>query len=350
MDLLPARRKLGLGAAVYDMHLRAQAQRRAGRIHRHVAAADHASAPSDMDGCQVVVPVRVHQVVARQELVGREDAAQVLAGYAHELGSSRAGAYEHGRETLLAEQLVHGHGTSYYHVGLYLHPEPAHIVNLAGEHLLLRKPELGNAVDQHPARLVQGFENRHVVAQLGEVARAGQTCGAGADNGDLHAVRGGLGRLFGSSSVFTHIVGHETLQLAYRHRLALHSEHAAAFALGLLGAHASADRRQGRIAGNHLCGALHVLLRQSGDEIRNLEIHGAGGHTARILAVQAAARLEKGLLLIVTVAYLVEIGRADLGVLLAHRNPGNSVCHYLSLPILHSCLSSSSFSSFRNWP
>ena len=251
---------------------------------------------------------------------------------------------------LFVEQLVDSHSAADYHVGLYLHAELLHILDLAGEHLLLRKPELRNAVDQYSAGLVQGFENRNVVTKFGKVAGAGKTGWTGTDYRDLLSVRGGLHRFLRRASMLAGPVGDETLQLAYSDRLALDSENAASLALGLLRAYAAANSGKGRITGDDFGSAAYILLRQLRYEIGNLEIHGAGGHTARILAMQAAGGFKKRLLLAVAVAHFIEIGRADLGVLFADRDSRNSVCHHLSLPILHSCSSISSFSSLRYCP
>ena len=56
---------------------------------------------------------------------------------------------------------------------------------------LLGQPKLRDAIDQHAARLVQGLEDRDVMAVLGQFARGGETAGAGADHGDLLAAGSG---------------------------------------------------------------------------------------------------------------------------------------------------------------
>ena len=55
---------------------------------------------------------------------------------------------------------------------------------------LLREAELGYAVDQHAAALVERLEDRDAVARLRAVRRAGDGRGAGADDRDLLAGRG----------------------------------------------------------------------------------------------------------------------------------------------------------------
>ena len=54
-----------------------------------------------------------------------------------------------------------------------------------------------------------------------------------------------------------------------------------------------------------------------------------------LAAMQAARSLKQGLLLIVSIADLIKIGRPDFRVLLAYRHSWYSLCHYFPLPILH---------------
>ena len=52
-----------------------------------------------------------------------------------------------------------------------------------------------------------------------------------------------------------------------------------------------------------------------------------GSHTAGIPAVQAARRFQPCLVEVVTIADLLELGRADLRVLFAHGDARYLVCH-----------------------
>ncbi len=58
------------------------------------------------------------------------------------------------------------------HVGDDLHAQRLDVADLAVQDVA-RQPELGDAVAQHAAGLVQGLEDRDRVALLGEVARDG---------------------------------------------------------------------------------------------------------------------------------------------------------------------------------
>ena len=85
-------------------------------------------------------------------------------------------------------QLVDGHGLADDDVGLELHAAAAQHVDLEA-HNVLRQTELRNAIHQHSAELVQRFEDVHLVAHLDEVAGAGQSGRAAADDGDFLAGR-----------------------------------------------------------------------------------------------------------------------------------------------------------------
>ena len=153
----------------------------------------------------------------------------------------------------------------------------------------LRQTELGNAVSQHAAGLVEVLIDGHVVAELGQVARAGEAGRAGADDRDAVAVGGDLlGHLVG---VFAVPVGDEALQTADADGLALDAAHALALALLLLRADTAADGGQGAVLKDLVVSALEVLLTDAGDELRDLDIDRAAGHAGRARAIQAAVGL-----------------------------------------------------------
>ena len=143
------------------------------------------------------------------------------------------------------EPIIHCDGPSHHHVCLYFHSEAAHILHLVLHYLLLGQTELGDAVLQHASGLVQHLEDGDVVAPAGQVRGTGQTGRTAADHCDLDTVGGSL--VCEADSILTAPVRHETLELADGHRLALNSEDAGAFALGLLGADTAADCGQGTV-------------------------------------------------------------------------------------------------------
>ena len=317
--------------AVDDRGLRAQPLGRAHGVHRHVAAAhDHDTLP-DVDRGVVRLVVGVHQIGPRQELVGRNHAVEVLARDAHETGQPGARADEDGVEPFLVHQRVDRHGAAHDHVGLDPDTQPFDLGDFARHDPLLRETELGNAVDQHAARLVQRLENLHFVAHAGQVAGAGQPGRAAADDGDFMAVAG-CGGLY-RGAVFEFPVADEAFEFAHGDRLALDAQDARTFALALLRADAAADRGQRTVLGDDVGSLLQPAFVQRGDKVGDADAYGAGRHAAGILTTQAARGFERGLFEVVAVADLLEIGRTDRRVLFAHRHAGYLVCHNLFCPI-----------------
>ena len=304
-------------AAVHHVHLSAQPLGAAGGVHGHVAAADHGHglALQVHDGGVAVLAVGLHQVDTGQELVGGIDALQVLAGDVHEHGQARAGADEHGLKAVLLHQLVDGDGAAHHGVGLHL---DAH--GLQSVHFLLDdglgQTELGNAVHQHAAGQMQRLEHRDLIALLGQVAGAGQACGAGADHSHLVAVGGGDRRGLGAVGVVP--VGHKALQPADAHGVALLAADAVHLALALLGTHAAAHSGQGAGLMDDLIGALIILFHDLLNKLRNTHVDGTAVHAGVVLAVQAAGRLVQRLLLGVAQGHLQEVFVADIGVLGGH--------------------------------
>ena len=143
------------------------------------------------------------------------------------------------------------------HGGLDLRPDDA-----------LGQAELRDAVDQHAAGHVQRLEDRHLVAQLGQVDRAGQPRGAGADHGDLPA--GSRGRRRGLEVLAQRVVAHVALQPADGDRLALLADDAYRLALRFLRADAAADGRQVVLDLHRLDRGEQIALAQRLDELRDL--------------------------------------------------------------------------------
>src|SRR5574344_1397053 len=298
VDFLDARWHFGLAAAVDEVDLlRAEAQGHPARVHRDVAAAEDPDARAVPEGrVGVRLVVGLHEVGAGEVLVGAEDADEVLALDAHELGKAGAGADEDGVETVLLHEVLELAGAADDEVGLDLDAEILESVDLV-LHDGLRKAELGDAVDEDAAALVEGLEESHGMSGLGAVGRAGDRGGAGADDGDALS-GGGRGDGLGLGAGLAGEVGAEALdaadgdglvdglqQLAHR---------AVLLALLLLGADASADRRKERGFADDLQGALEVagrgLREKAGDVDRNRAALDAGLrrtlHAARRLGLR----------------------------------------------------------------
>ena len=323
--------KLGLAAAVYDVDLLgAQALGSAHSVHSNVAAAYHHNAFARVYRRVVVRVVSAHQVIARQELIGRIDAVEVLAGDAHETRQTGARADEDGVEALLVHQRVDGDGASGHHVGLYLHAKTLHGLHLGGHHALLGQSELRNAVYQHTANLVQRLENLHLIPGASQVAGTGQSRRTRAYHSHLALILGRfLGRLLGRG-IGNGPVAHKAFELAYAHRLALDAQHARTLALGLLRTHTAAHSRQTRVLSYDAGGSGNIALAQGFDKLRNLQIHRAPLYAARVLAVQTAFRLGARLLLVIAQTYFFEIACSLGRILLANRHTRFYIGHGIS--------------------
>lgn len=194
--------------------------------------------------------------MAREEFVGRNHAVEVLARDAHEAGQPGTRADEHGGVALFVQQRVDGHGAADDDVGLDLYAQFFDLGDFACHDALLGQPELGDAVDQYAARLVQRLEDLDFIAQFRKVARAGQPGRAAADDGDLVPVAGcGLCR---GGAVFELPVADEAFEFADGDRFAFDAQDAGAFALRFLRADAAADRGQRTVAGDDVGGLLQL--------------------------------------------------------------------------------------------
>ena len=316
--LLVTGRKLLHTAAVHHIHLGAQTLGAAGGVHSHVAAADN----SDLLALEVhnrgvrVGLIGLHQIDTGEELVGGIHALEILTGDVHKHGQTRARAHKHGLKAVFLHQLVDGDGAAHNDVGLHLHAhslEPVHFLLHDG----LGQTELGNAVHQHAAGQVQGLVHGDIIALLGQVAGAGKAGRAGAYNSYLMAV--GLGLFGGLGAVGVVPIGHEALQAADTHSLALLTPDAVHLALALLGADAAAHGGQGAGLMDHLIGALIVLFHDLLNKLGDADIHGAAVYTGVGLAIQAPGSLVQSLLLGVAQGHLQKVMIADVGVLRRHR-------------------------------
>ena len=113
-------------------------------------------------------------------------------------------------------------------------------------------------------------------------------------------------------------VGHEPLQAADAHGIALLAPDAVLLTLALLGADPAADGRQGGSGGDNLIGGLKVPLGHLLDELRDMYHHRAAGHTGLVLAVQAPLGLVQSLGLGVPQGDLLKVLVPHIGVLGGH--------------------------------
>ena len=334
LHLLVTGGKLLHAAAVHHIHIGAQPLGAAGGIHSHIAAAYHGHLLAlEIHNRRIGIgAVCLHQVNTGEELIGGIHALEILAGDVHEHGQARAGADKHSFKPVLLHKLVDGDGAAHHGVGFHLH---AH--GLQAVHFLLHnglgQTELGNAVHQHAAGQMQRLVHGDIVALLGQIACAGQARRAGTHHSHLVAIGLGLFGDLGAVSVVP--VGHEPLQTADPHGLALLTADTVHLALALLGTHTAAHGRQRTGLVNYLIRTLIILCHNVGNKLGNAHIHGAAVYAGMIFAVEAPGSLVQSLLLGIAQSNLQEVFITDIGVLRGHRilvQTHIDLCSHLTLP------------------
>ena len=154
------------------------------RVHRGVAAAD--------DDDVLVLHLRqrrlvilepgLHQIDAGEELVGRHDAEQMLAGDVHEARQARAGADENLPEAGGLE-VLEGRGLADDEIG---HEPAAQEPDLADDVVdqRVRQPEFRDAIAQHAAEFMEGLEDGDGKALRRQEIGVDEAGGTGADHRD----------------------------------------------------------------------------------------------------------------------------------------------------------------------
>ncbi len=154
VHLLATCGQLGLAAPVDDDRLGTQTLGRAYGVHGDVAAAHHNGTPAHEDGrvrtLRIVCP---HEVHAREELVGREYAVEVLSLDAHEARQACARADEYGVVALPVEKVVDRQRAAYDYVGLELDAQTA--CRLASQRALAA-PHVSDQKQQHSLSVKTG--------------------------------------------------------------------------------------------------------------------------------------------------------------------------------------------------
>ena len=248
--------------------------------------------------------VGLHEVHAREVLVGKEDVGEVLTGDVEELGQARARGDVDGVKALGEELLGVGDAAD-DGVVLKLDAHLLQAVDLALDDGL-GQTELWDAVDEHAAAGEEGLEDGDVKAVSGELAGAGDAGRAGAHDGDLLAVLGGHLGLGGKLG----LVAEEALELADGHRVALLAADALALALVLLRAHAAADGGEHRVLADDVQRLAELLLADLLDELGDVDVDGAAVNAERLLAVHAALGLGQRHLLGEALVDGTEVARA----------------------------------------
>ena len=125
----------------------------------------------------------VHEVDAGQVFVAGEDAVEVLSGDIHEARQTGSGTDEDTLEALLFE-FFDGDGLADDGVCMELYTEGAQAVDLF-VHDSVRQTELGDAVFEHTADLMQRLEDMHFVTVFGGIAGKCQSGRTGANDRDF---------------------------------------------------------------------------------------------------------------------------------------------------------------------
>ncbi len=237
--------------------------------------------------------VRAHQVRAREVLVGGVDAVGVLARDVDEIGEARARRDVDGVEALL-EELVERERLADDRVELELARPSFERLSTSAWTIVLRQAELGDAIDEDAARLVECLEDDGLVAVAAQVAGAREAGWAGADDRDAAARRRADRRQL-DAALLALPVGEERLDLADRHReaevLVDLGDHAVLLALALLRTDAPADRRQEVGLLDAADRAPEVAVGHEPEEPGHVHADRAARHARLVLAREAAHRL-----------------------------------------------------------
>ena len=184
LDLAGVGRHLDLGAPVDQRHVRLlaglllQADGAARGVERHVAAADHDDLVADRG--------RAAEVELAQELDGADHAVEVVAGQRRLGALLQAGGQVDGLVALL-EEAVDGEVRAGAPAQLQVDAERQDLVDLALDDLV-RQAVVRDAGAQHAAGDRLRLEDGDLVAEVGQVAGAGEAGGAGADDGHAFLV------------------------------------------------------------------------------------------------------------------------------------------------------------------
>ncbi len=169
----------------------------------------------------------------------------------------------------------------------------------------------GDAVFVEPGRLFPRFENRHVMAALGQRMGAGEPGGPGPDDRD--ALSGRRGAPVGIFARRHHCVGGVALQKADLHRLAFRRLAHASFLAQRFGrADARAHSAHDVGVENGLGGPERIIRGDLANEQGNVDSGRAGLLTRRVIAEIAAIGLDMGLVRAQGRVEIGEVGGEDV--------------------------------------
>jgi hypothetical protein len=124
-------------------------------------------------------------------------------------------------------------------------------------------------------------------------------------------------RLFGAEGVVP--VRNKALKSADTNGFTLDASYTFRLALCFLGANSSANCGKAGGLVDYLICALEVALFDSVNELGNVDIYGTTGYARHMLAGETTKRLVDCHFFCITYCYLVEVSRANEGILMRHR-------------------------------
>jgi hypothetical protein len=318
MDFFRARRALRFAAAVDAIHLlRAQPEADPRGIHRRVAGPDDGDAPAQRQRRVVVREfLGAHQVAPRQQFVGREHPVQGVAGDSHHRRIAGASADEDAVKTHFADHLLDREQAPDQRIALESDTQLGEVADF-GVDYRVRQAEIGDAIFQNAARLMEGFEYRDVAPRLGHVRRAGHAGGSGADDPDLEVV--GLDIRDVDPALCDGGVADPAFEPADGDRLQRVAHGANALALIFLRADAAADGRQQIGGGDDVVGAAKIVFGDFLDETRDIDIDRAAPDAGLVRTHQASLRFIQRIVEPVAAGHLRKVLRPLLRSLFAHR-------------------------------
>jgi len=214
----------------------------------------------------------VHQVHAREELVRRIDAAEVLARNSHEVRQACTGPQE---DRVEREELADRDARPDEVVGEDADSHPPQLVDFC-PHDFLREAEPGDPICEDSAGFMERLEEDDRVPEAGQLCRGSQPGRSGTDDGDP------LSRRFRprgqQDPVCPFVICCEPLELPDADRRLPDPEDALALALHFLGADAPADGRKEVALLDNPCCSREVASCDEGDERRYVDLHRAALH------------------------------------------------------------------------
>ena len=257
-----------------------------------------------------------HQVHPGKEFIGGVHPVEGFPRDPHKVRQPGAGTHVHSLEPFFPQKFVESKGAADHYIGHDLHTQYLQLFDFVLDDGF-GETEFRDTVHEHPAYLVEGFEQGHVIAHFGQIPGCGQAGRTSAHYSHFDAVLGSQALLHHVRTLFPGPVRHKPFQTADGHRFSLDAQDAVFFALVFLGTHPAAHGRQGVLVLQDVDGAVKILFRQGMDELGNVHVHRAPLHALGILAVQAALgfihrrvfRIAQGHFLEIMVPYISRLFR-----------------------------------------